>query len=116
MTKTKLKPKTEMRLIDHDYYTLRHNLLNRKMEIFDIKQFMELETFFRLKLKQILKDYRQWQRAYADETDAMQILYGQLEGIMLRRQVQCTIRAYWIVRKDARQAANGYLSQLHPQY
>jgi len=80
-----------------------------------VKQFAELENYYKLQCRQALSDYKKWKRGHLEETDTVQMLYGQLDGIILRHRAQTTASAYWIVRCDYRCVLKSYLSNI-PTY
>ncbi len=91
--------------------TIRNALLNSKLQIFEVKQLAELEDKYRKQLKLSLCAYRLWQKQYRDETDTVELLYGQLKGIILRQNAQSAARGYWIIRQDFRVIFKNYLNQ-----
>ncbi len=91
--------------------TIREAILNSKLQIFEVKQLAELEDKYRKQFKIALCAYRLWQRQYKDETDVVELLYGQLRGIILRRNAENAARGYWVIRQDFRVIFKNYLSQ-----
>jgi hypothetical protein len=81
-------------------------------QIFDLKLLADMEHTYRMKLREHLCAYRQWQRRVEGHTDLTVRLYGGIEGGMLRRQAEETIRFYWVVRRDFRRAFRSYMDQL----
>lgn len=91
--------------------TTREVIINSKLQIFEVKQIIELEDKYKKQCKLALLAYRCWQKQYSAETDVIELLYSQLKGIVLRRNAENTVRAYWIVRQDFRAVFQHYLSQ-----
>jgi|GEM_PF-1763093 len=94
--------------------TIRDVALKRKFELFEVKQLAELEHVFQVRCKQALIDYKNWLKAHQDETDAVELLYGQLTGIVLRRHAEDAVQAYWIIRHDFRLVFHRYLDEHKP--
>ena len=81
------------------------------LQIFDIKQLADMEAAYRKNCKQAVNEYKLWVDRYKGETDMIDLLYGNLEGSMLRRQAEDTVSAYWIIRKDFRRWYHRYMAQ-----
>ncbi len=95
-----------------DNQTIRHSILKQKLQVFEVMQFTELENHYKAKCRKAIVEYKSWKRVHSQETDVIQMMYGQLEGILLRHQAQNAVQAYWIMREDAKQAVKGYLTAL----
>lgn len=91
--------------------TIRDVILTNKLQIFEVKQIAELEDFYKKYCKKTLSDYRKWKIFHAQELDVVELLYGQLKGIILRRNAQNAVQAYWIIRKDFKVVFQKYLSE-----
>ena len=102
-------------LIKLDNQTIRQSILQQKLQIFEVKQFTELENHYKAKCRRAIAEYKSWKCVHAQETDVIQMMYGQLEGIVLRHQAQHAVQAYWIMRQDAKEVLKGYLATL-PTY
>lgn len=98
-----------------DNQIIRNDILNQRLQIFEVKQFIELEHYYKAKCCYALKQYKIWKALHKDETDVVQMLYGQLEGIVLRHHAQSAVQAYWIIRNDYKKVMKDYLSDL-PTY
>ncbi len=98
-----------------DDHIIRNDILNQKLQIFEVKQFGELEAYYKQQCRKALDTYKAWKRSYAAETDAIEMLYGQLEGIVLRHHAVSAVQAYWIIRQDYQKIFDTYLNAL-PAY
>ena len=98
-----------------DNHIIRNDILNQKLQIFEVKQFGELEAYYKRQCQKALGAYKAWKREYAGETDAIQLLYGQLDGIILRHHAVNAVQAYWIIRQDYQKIFHTYLNAL-PTY
>jgi len=83
------------------------------LQILDLKQLADMEDSYKKQCRQALKDYRHWRTVHNCQTDMIAMLYGALEGIMLRRRAEDSTQAYWIIRRDSRRAFANYLAQHH---
>ncbi len=90
--------------------TMRAALTNSKLQVFEVKQMAELEDQFKNECKRALYVYRNWQKQYQAETDAVELLYGQLKGIILRRYAENAVQAYWVIRQDFRAVFSRYIN------
>ncbi len=79
------------------------------LEILEVKQLAELEDKYRKQCKLALCAYRCWQKHYKAETDVIELIYGQLKGIVLKQNAYANIQAYWIIRRDFRNCFYNYL-------
>jgi hypothetical protein len=95
--------------------TLRESIVNKKMELFEVKQMAEMEQSYKIQCQIALKDYKMWHRTYQDETDSLELFYGQLNGTLLKRRAQDAVQAYWIIRQDFRIVFDRYLA-VHQSY
>jgi hypothetical protein len=95
--------------------SLRESIVNKKMELFEVKQMAEMEKNYKTQCQVALKDYKAWHRHYQDETDALELFYGQLHGTLLKRRAQDAVQAYWIIRQDFRVVFDRYLA-MHQSY
>lgn len=85
--------------------------INGGLQIFEIKQLADKEAGYKRQCLESIKQYRQWCKNHEGETDTIELLYGNLEGIMLRRRAEDMIRCYWIIRQDFRKAFREYLAK-----
>lgn len=85
--------------------------LEGRLQIFEMKQLADMEADYKIKCREALDQYKKWQADYADETDMIELMYGNLEGIMHRRRAEDSVRAYWIIRQDFRKLFSDYLAQ-----
>ena len=81
------------------------------LQIFELKQMADMEAIYKQQCLKALCGYKKWRRSYDQETDIIEILYGNLEGIMLRRHAEDCVRLYWTVRNDFRRLFHAYLEQ-----
>lgn len=91
--------------------TARDVVLNNQLQIFEIKQITELEDKYRKQCKLALFSYKLWKQQYQMETDVIELLYGQLKGVVLKRNAQNMVQAYWVIRQDFRTVFKNYLNQ-----
>jgi hypothetical protein len=83
------------------------------LQILDLKQLADMEDNYKKQCRRAIKDYRYWRSKHSRQTDMMALLYGNLEGIMLRRRAEDSTQAYWIIRRDFRRLFADYLAQHH---
>lgn len=81
-------------------------------QVFDLKMLADMEHAYRIRLKDHLRTYRQWQKRQCVQNDLTVRLYGSAEGRMLRRQVEEALRFYWMIRHDFRCAFRTYMEEL----
>lgn len=79
-------------------------MLHRDLQFFDLKQMIEFETQYRRETRNSIRALKQWRKKYESETDMVGLLYGNIEGLMLRRRAEDFVRLYWLVRGDVREA------------
>ena len=94
--------------------SLRHAITEKKMELFEVKQMAEMEHKFKIQCQIALKDYKGWWQQHREETDALELFYGQLHVVVLKRRAQDAVQAYWIIRKDFRIVFDRYLAAHQP--
>ncbi len=80
-----------------------------KLQIFELKQLAEMEAVYRKQSIAAIKTYKKWCRIQSQETDIIVVLYGNLEGIVLRRNAEEAVKAYWVVRTDFRRGFKDYI-------
>lgn len=80
-----------------------------KLEIFELKQLADMEASYKARCRHALELYKNWRRLYSQQTDMIELAYGNLEGVMLRRRAEDAVRAYWIIRRDFRGLFEEYL-------
>jgi hypothetical protein len=85
--------------------------LGGNLQIFELKQLADMEAAYKRKCLAAFATYKSWCKAQASQTDNIELLYGTLEGTLLRRHAQNTVQAYWIIRRDFRKAFEDYLAK-----
>jgi hypothetical protein len=85
--------------------------LQSNFQIFDLKQLADMEATYKGSCQKAVADYKSWGRRYGDETDAIAMLYGTLEGAVLRRHAENAVGAYWTIRRDFRRWLHCYLDK-----
>lgn len=85
-------------------------ILNGKLEIFELKQLADMEAEYRKICQQALTAYKIWKTAHSQETDMIALLYGNLEGVVLRRHAEIAAQAYWVIRQDFRRLFKEYIA------
>lgn len=85
--------------------------LQGNLQIFELKQLADLEAAYKNQCKRAIQDYKIWRLKHKSETDIIELLYGNLEGIMLRRRAEDAIHMYWVVRQDFRKSFKEYLEK-----
>lgn len=86
-------------------------ILRKNLQFFDLKQMIEFETRYRTETRAAIRALKNWRRAYEAETDMVALLYGTIEGVMLRRRAEDFTRLYWLLRADVRQAVALYVGR-----
>lgn len=109
-TKSKKINQTDTR-IDEEGHQKLANQLKRHMQIFDIKQLADMEATYRAHCKKAVMEYKKWEREFQEETDMLALLYGDIEGNMLRRRAEDSVGMYWMVRRDFRNWFHCYLAK-----
>ncbi len=79
------------------------------LQILDLKQLAEMEDSYKKKCIETLHAYKDWKEIQKSEKDMIALLYGNLEGIMLRRHAEETIKLYWKIRTDFRKGFKDYI-------
>lgn len=85
--------------------------IHGSLQIFELKQLADMEAGYKRQCQQALQAYKSWRHNHADQTDTIELLYGNLEGVMLRRRAEDMIKTYWIIRQDFRRAFHEYLAK-----
>jgi hypothetical protein len=85
--------------------------LQSNLQIFDLKQLADMEATYKTHCQKAVADYKSWDKRYSGETDTIALLYGNLEGAMLRRNAENSVGAYWTIRRDFRRWFQRYLEQ-----
>ena len=85
---------------------------SRQLQIFDLKLLADMEDAYRCQTREFLRAYRRWKQIHKNQTDMLAVLYGGIEGIMLRRQAEEAVRFYWTLRRDFRRAYGVYMRQI----
>ena len=83
--------------------------LGGRLEIFELKQLADMEASYKARCRQSLARYKNWRRSYSQQTDLIELAYGNLEGTLLRRRAEDAVHAYWIIRRDFRVFFEEYL-------
>lgn len=102
-------------IYDRDTCDWRHArglLIDANLQALDIKHMAEFENIYKKRCQLAISMYKSWIEDYKSETDVMELLYGSIEGMMLKQQAQDSIKLYWIVRKDFRRALEKYLNKV----
>jgi len=81
------------------------------LNFFELKQLADMESIYKRQSIQAMKDYKIWQQGHDHETDIIQILYGGLQGAVLKQRAKDTVTAYWIIRKDFRKWYGRYMAE-----
>lgn len=82
----------------------------KELQIFELKQLADMENAYRQQCRDALQAYRDWLALHDGETDQIEIIYGNLQGQILRRVAEETVKAYWVIRHDFRQWFHRYLA------
>jgi hypothetical protein len=85
--------------------------LSGNLQIFELKQLADKEALYKAECRKALRRYKSWRREQAAQTDIIELLYGNLEGTLLRRRAEDMVKAYWIIRHDFRRAFKEYLQK-----
>lgn len=93
-------------------------VIQQEFQLFDLKQMIEYETLYKKYARESIRALKNWQHRYAQQTDMVELLYGSIEGVMLRRRAEDFTRLYWLVRSNARKAMQLYVKRLshNPPY
>lgn len=83
----------------------------KDLQIFELKQLADMENAYRQQCRHALHAYRKWLKLYHEETDQIEIIYGNLRGQILRRTAEESVKAYWTIRHDFRQWFHRYLAE-----
>ena len=70
-----------------------------------------MEATYKAACLEAVRDYKAWQKIQSQQTDIIELTYGNLEGMMLRRRAHDAVQAYWILRCDFRKAFRAYLAK-----
>lgn len=80
--------------------------------IFEIKQLADKEAAYKAQCLKAIAEYKTWHRSMSDETDAIEVLYGTMEGNVYREKMRNMIQLYWAIRKHFRSAFTSYIAQM----
>lgn len=80
-----------------------------KLQIFELKQLAEMENDYRKKSITAISEYKKWRKQKEGQEDIIVVLYGNLEGIVLRRNAEEAVKAYWVIRTDFRRGFKDYI-------
>lgn len=83
--------------------------ISGKLEIFELKQLADMEASYKANCREALALYKKWKHLYSQQTDMIELIYGNLEGVILRRRAEDAVHAYWIIRRDFRALFEEYL-------
>lgn len=75
-------------------------ILSNNPQIIDIKEIEAVLKTYKNKCLQAIHAYKHWKKEYSQQTETVEILYGGIEGIMLRRQAEDAVKLYWVMRQD----------------
>lgn len=92
--------------------SLSQRIIQTDLQALDIKHLAEFEYTYRKRCQLSIALYKNWLKEYKQETDSMQLLYGSIEGMMLRAQAMDAVRLYWIIRQDFRAVFKSYLGKV----
>lgn len=81
------------------------------LQIFELKQLADMEDGYKRQCRDAISSYKAWRQHHRDETDVIELLYGNLEGVMLRRHAEDLVHVYWTVRQDFRRGFKEYLEK-----
>ena len=95
-----------------DWKHARGLLIDTNLQTLDIKHLAEFENVYRMRCRLAIQIYKNWLRDYDAETNVVQLLYGSIEGMLLRQQAEHAVRLYWTIRKDFRAALKKYLENM----
>lgn len=95
----------------HDYHPV-EMILSKDLQLFDLKQMVEHEARYKKEARASIRAHKDWRRKYAQQTDMVELLYGSLEGVMMRRRAEDFARLYWLVRADLRKAMRIYMTRM----
>lgn len=82
-----------------------------KLNLLEIKQIIELEQDYKKDCMAALKSYKHWLKFYEEETDLIEVVYGDMEGKILRRRAEDLVNAYWVIRQDLRKIIQCYFEK-----
>ncbi len=80
-------------------------------QIFELKHLADMEADYKRKCRFAIKAYKSWCKGRQAQKDVIELLYGNLEGVMLRRQAENSIEMYWTLRRDFRREFKSYLEK-----
>jgi hypothetical protein len=86
--------------------------ISKNLDIFELKQLADMEALYRQQCQKALISYKIWAKNHEGETDQIALLYGNLQGNVLRANAKEAVRAYWTVRTDFRRWFKQYLSNI----
>jgi hypothetical protein len=87
-------------------------IIHQDLQLFDLKQMVEHEARYKCSAREAIAAHRQWRKQYSQQTDMVELLYGSIEGVMLRRRAEDFARLYWLVRADLRKAMSIYMTRM----
>jgi len=84
-------------------------------QIFDLLQLSRKERESRAACRRLIREFESWKKQQASEKDFSVRLYGEIEGIMLRRQAQDAVLLYRMIRRDRIRMFAEYVEKLPMQ-
>ncbi len=85
--------------------------LEGRLQLFELKQMADMKAAYKSQCLRAIKTYKDWLKQYREETDIIVLLYGTLEGTMLRHQAQDAAKLYWTIRQDFRRSFKEYIER-----
>ncbi|MEM6781681.1 MAG: hypothetical protein AAF569_07440 [Pseudomonadota bacterium] len=95
-----------------DWNHARGLLIDANLQTLDIKHMSEFENIYKMRCRLAIKLYKDWLRDYDAQTDVVELLYGSIEGMLLRQQAEHAVKLYWVIRRDFRAALKKYLENM----
>jgi hypothetical protein len=79
----------------------------------DLKQLADLAESYKTQYRNAMHKYKIWQKSHINQTDDVALLYGALEGTMLRRHAVDSLKLYRIIKRDYVAAFDHYFTKKH---
>lgn len=96
----------------YNWHHARGLLVDTNLQAMDIKHLGEFENLYRQRCKLAITMYKDWKKTYQSESDVVELIYGSIEGMFLKKQAEDAAHLYWIIRQDFRNALSHYLSNI----
>lgn len=93
----------------------RECFLQTNVQAIDVKHLAEYEHVYRYRCRVAIQLYKNWRDDYEKETDVIALLYGRIEGEMLRAQAVHAIELYWAIRLDFKVLFDRYVERITAQ-